>query len=277
MSKVLFLIDCQNDFIHPDGALCVKGADQDMVRLAKFIRDNVMDIDHIVLTIDTHQPLDISHPLMWTDSKGEHPKPIETVITVKDMEERKWIPTENPRMCLQFLKKLEDIGGYQHRIWPEHCLEHSWGAAIDARIMDALKYWTHSRQRRYTTVQKGLYQFAEHYGAFQANVNLGVPETEFNSRLMIDLISYDTIYIAGEAKSHCVASTLAQMLDWSPRCAEKIIILSDCMSDVEGLGFLGTSIFNRAQELGVATLTTKEITSDQGGIGTWGSNTQTFG
>ncbi len=43
----------------------VPGADEDMVRLSKLIRAQAHRIDHIVVTLDTHPVIDISHPVFW--------------------------------------------------------------------------------------------------------------------------------------------------------------------------------------------------------------------
>jgi len=49
------------------------------------------------------------------------------------------------------------------------------------------------------------------------------------------LASYDRIYIAGEAKSHCVLETVASIMryfDAQPRIIKKIRIIEDGMSSV---------------------------------------------
>ena len=64
MSNTLFIIDPQNDFCDPEnGALYVPGAENDMARLSDFIATNGPKLDRIVVSLDSHQRLDISRPL----------------------------------------------------------------------------------------------------------------------------------------------------------------------------------------------------------------------
>ncbi len=53
-----------------------------------------------------------------------------------------------------------------------------------------------------------------------------------------------------EAKSHCVATSLKQAMDFAPELAKKITVIEDCMSDVPGLGYLGEPVFCRSKKEG---------------------------
>lgn len=59
---------------------------------------------------------------------------------------------------------------------------------------------------------------------------------EKNSSLIEKLINYDALFIAGQAKSHCVAWTIDDLLKeikaMDSSLTEKIYILEDCMSPV---------------------------------------------
>jgi nicotinamidase-related amidase len=50
------------------------------------------------------------------------------------------------------------------------------------------------------------------------------------------LLNFDAVVIAGQAKSHCVAWTIADLLDeiqaTDPKLAQKIYLLEDCSSPV---------------------------------------------
>jgi nicotinamidase/pyrazinamidase len=72
---LLLVIDMQYDFCFPDGALYVHGAEKDAERLGRFINKYSERIDHIVLTQDNHNVIDISHPAYWEDPNGNHPLP----------------------------------------------------------------------------------------------------------------------------------------------------------------------------------------------------------
>ena len=126
-------------------------------------------------------------------------------------------PVSHPKKPDQYVQDLEADGQFAHFIWPEHCLIGSRGAALHDTLLDALKEWSHQRDLDYVAVQKGLYPLSEHFGIFRAQVpDPAVPETQLNTALIADLDRFDTIYLMGEAKSHCVANSLKQILDFAP-------------------------------------------------------------
>ena len=61
----LLIMDPQNDFCSPRGSFFVPGADEDNHRLADFILDKKEEIDQIIVTLDSHYVIDISHPSFW--------------------------------------------------------------------------------------------------------------------------------------------------------------------------------------------------------------------
>lgn len=248
--NALLIIDAQYDFCHPNGALYVPGADQDMRRLAKFITVNSYQINHIVVTLDTHPVNDISHPAFWADAKGVSPTPF-TQITLADVQAGTWKARQFPKEAEKYLTDLEAQGEFPHLIWPEHCLQGSRGAALDEHVMEALKLWAR-RGKNYQAVTKGTHPLTEHFGIFQAQVPIpGAPETQLNQGLFDTLHHYEQVYLVGEARSHCVATSLKQTLDYAPELAAKMIIVEDCMSDVTGLGHLGQPIYDEARRRGL--------------------------
>ena len=64
----------------------------------------------------------------------------------------------------------------------------------------------------------------------------GAPIAEKNEGLIKQLLEYDAVVIAGQAKSHCVAWTVHDLLDGirerDPSLARKIYLLEDCTSPV---------------------------------------------
>lgn len=251
MANALLIIDAQFDFCHPDGALFVPGADADIERIANLIRRFAARIDHIVVTLDTHHILDIAHPLFWLDAVGHHPAPF-THISAAEVKAGQWIPRFDAGQAIQYVMDLEADGQFQHFIWPEHCLIGAHGAALHDTLLAALRDWTQQRDLDYKAVQKGLYPLTEHFGIFRAQVpDPAVAETQLNTDLIADLESFDTVYLMGEAKSHCVANSLKQMLDFAPGLLPKLVVVGDCMSDVTGLGHLADAIFAEARGRGV--------------------------
>ena len=247
MKNAFLIIDAQFDFCHPDGALFVPGAEQDIERISKLIRQHTDQTDHVVVTLDTHHVLDIAHPLFWADAAGNHPAPF-TQITADDVDAGRWLPRFSPEKARHYIHALEADGQFAHFIWPEHCLIGSHGAALHDTLFDALKDWSQQRNRDYVAVQKGLYPLSEHFGIFRAQVpDPAVPETQLNTALIADLNRFDAVYLMGEAKSHCVANSLAQMLNFAPELVSKLVVVTDCMSDVTELGHLADSIYAEAR------------------------------
>lgn len=257
--NAVLIIDAQFDFCHPQGALFVPGADADMKRLAAWIKANKSHIDHISVTMDSHPVNDISHPSFWQDKNGNFPNPY-TPITAQEIKEGKWSPRFFPREAINYVESLEKQGEFGHFIWPYHCLIGSRGAAIDDNVMEALIEWTKDG-KFYQVVAKGTYPLTEHFGIFRANVPVpNRPETQLNQALIDTLEKYRNVYLAGEAKSHCVANSLKQALEEAPNLANKFIILEDCMSDVPNLGHLGAPVYARAKNTGIRFANSTDIT-----------------
>ena len=71
MRLEFLIVDPQNDFSDaPDAALPVTGAGADAERLAHLLERLRDRIDGIRVTLDTHQLLDIAHPVFWVDDAG---------------------------------------------------------------------------------------------------------------------------------------------------------------------------------------------------------------
>jgi nicotinamidase/pyrazinamidase len=246
----MLIIDAQIDFTSPEGTLFVPGADNDMKRLANWIKNNKQKIDHIAITLDNHPVNDISHPSFWQDKNGNHPAPF-TPISLQEINEGKWIPRFNAEEAIAYVEKLESQGEFSHFIWPFHCLIGSKGAALNEDLMEAVTEWT-LEGNYYQAVTKGTYPLTEHFGIFRANVPVADrPETQLNKTLINTLQSYENVILAGEAKSHCVANSLKQAMEEAPSLAQKFIIVEDCMSDVPNLGFLGDPIYEKAKKMGI--------------------------
>jgi nicotinamidase-related amidase len=88
------------------------------------------------------------------------------------------------------------------------------------------------------------------------------PETQLNTSLISTLAAFDYIYLAGEARSHCVATSLKQILDFAPELARKMVVIEDCMSDVTGLGHLGEPIYSQARKAGLQFVKAGDLVFD---------------
>lgn len=253
---LLLIIDMQYDFCSPGGSLYVKGSEEDVARLARFISLNESEIDHIIFTQDNHNVIDISHPVFWEDKNGNYPKPF-TGISLKKVLGGIWQPRFQKGKAIDYIRKLELQGEYPHTIWPEHCIIGSHGAAIVDEILEPVKVWAR-KGRFYDLVIKGTNPLTEHFGALKANVPIaGCAETQLNTDLVNKIMSASKVYIAGEAKSHCVANTVKQLLHLGG-VAKKLFILEDCMSDVEGFEKIALPIYHKAGKEGATFITSRE-------------------
>ncbi|NMB71583.1 MAG: isochorismatase family protein [Bacteroidales bacterium] len=242
--NALLLIDMQYDFCHPKGALYVPGADKDVVRTAGFIRNNRTFIERIIFTMDFHQVTDISHPRFWANREGRHPVPF-TRISSQDIEEGKWRALFYPETAHAYVRNLELQGEYVHTIWPEHCIMGSRGSAIADEVMDAVREWAEDG-RFFRAIIKGTNPLTEHFGAIRANIPVEDDDTtKVNNTLLKELEMYDTIYLAGEARSHCVANTIKQLGEF-PHLIKKLVLLEDCTSSVPGFEDIASTIYEKA-------------------------------
>lgn len=261
MSVQLLIVDPQNDFCSPNGSLYVAGADKDMERLADLIEARIDRIDDIRVTLDSHRSLHIAHPIWWKDKDGNHPDPF-TVISVDDVESKKWMAT-NPgfqQRSLEYVKKLRDNGKYSLVIWPPHCLIGSWGHNVYPRLFEALQKW----EQRFATVDyvtKGSNMFTEHYSAVSADVpDPDDPTTLINTGLIKRLQTADTIWIAGEALSHCVASTVREIAqEFGDDQVKKFAMITDTCSPVTGFESQAEDFMREMISKGMQTIKTTEL------------------
>jgi nicotinamidase-related amidase len=234
MQIELLIIDPQNDFCDPKGALYVGGAENDMSRLAAMIHRLKDKIGDIHVTLDSHHLIDIAHPIFWLNSKGQHPDPF-TIVAAEDVRNGLYRAT-NPQFqdrVVEYVTSLESNGRYPLCIWPPHCLIGSWGYIVFPELYDALLKWeTDFAMVDYVT--KGSNFWTEHYSAVQADVP--DPEdagTQLNWQLIETLQKADVILLAGEARSHCLANTVKDIADnFGEENIKKMVLLEDATSDV---------------------------------------------
>ncbi len=231
--KVLFLgIDIQQDFMD-NGALGVPGAKQDVLRITKFIYDNMDKISNIAVSLDTHLPHQIFHPCWWIDENGNHPAPY-TVITLADLDAGRWRAVINPQASREYVKHLEQDAKKALCIWTYHCLQGTSGAALENQFANMVYFHSVAKKTVVQRLVKGQDPLSEMYGIIK-------PEYDTKGYINLDFLnkleSYDKILIAGEAKSHCVLESIHQILEYyetRPEITKKVYILEDCMSSIPG-------------------------------------------
>ena len=72
-----------------------------------------------------------------------------------------------------------------------------------------------------------------------------------NRKLLYKLEKFDKVYIAGEAKSHCVSTSVKQIVDNIEANLNRVVILEDAMSPVPGFETIATPIYKEAKRKGV--------------------------
>ena len=259
----LLIIDPQNDFCDlPGAALPVAGADADMQRLAAFVTRLGDRLDGIHVTLDSHQPLDIAHPRWWRNAAGESPAPF-TLISAADVRDGIWQARDPQQQAYSqgYCEALEANGRYQLIIWPEHCLIGSWGHNVHSAVAGALADWGRQRLKTVDYVFKGTNPATEHYSAIRAEVpDPADPDTGLNRALIERLSAADTVVIAGEALSHCVAATVRDLADQlDPADISRLVLLTDCCSPVGGFEALGEQFLADLTARGMRTATSTEF------------------
>jgi nicotinamidase-related amidase len=243
MKVHLVVIDPQNDFCDPNGSLFVPGADQDMSRLSTLVNRIHSRLDDISVTLDSHHRYDVAHPVFWKDRSGNHPGPF-TLISSSDVENQVWTPSQpgHYKRALEYVKQLERNDRYTLCIWPPHCLIGHWGHNVYPELHTALENFENSGAI-VNYVTKGSNIWTEHYSAIQAEVvDPNDPTTQLNDRFINALAHADIVAIAGEASSHCLASTARDIADnLGDDFVSKIVLLEDATSPVPGFESLGTS------------------------------------
>lgn len=249
----LVLVDVQNTFCLPEFELFVAGrsgtgAIDDNRRLCKFLYHNLHAITQIFPTLDTHQPIQIFHPIFLVNPQGEHPPPF-TEVSVHDVEEGNW--KVNPavsaslgleadylqRHLLHYTRVLEEGGKYRLTVWPYHALLGGTGHALVSAVQEAIFFHSLVRESTPEFQIKGQNPLTEHYSALGPEVLTG-PEgeqiAEKNTAFLRKLADFDMIILTGQAKSHCLAWTIDDLLEdplFRP-LARKVYLLEDCTSPV---------------------------------------------
>ena len=258
MSLEFLIIDPQNDFSDSsDAALPVTGAGADAERLAHLLERLCDRIDNIHVTLDTHQLVDIAHPLFWVDAAGQSPSPF-TQIGISDIENGIW-RTFDPRSqqrARTYIQALHDNGRYQLTIWPPHCLVGTRGHNVMPVVAKALRAWEQTRFSRVNYVNKGQNPWTEHYSAVKADVpDPDDPSTQINRRLIEVLEKADMVALSGQALSHCVANTVRDIADaFSPENIHKLVLIEDTCSSVPGFEALGQRFVTDMQKRGMRTV-----------------------
>ena len=262
----LLLVDVQNTFCIPEFELFVAGrsgmeAVEDNTRLCRFIYANLSSITRIHATLDTHTAMQIFHSVFLVDDAGNHPEPM-TAVSLEDVESGRW--KVNPRVSVElgvdqeylihYSRSLSRDGFYALMVWPYHAMLGGVGHALVSAVEEALFFHNMVRSSQTSFEVKGVHPFTENYSALRpevlhdargeklvglqgsAGAGAGAGAGINGGALIDELLGYDALIVAGQAKSHCVAWTVADLLTEirkrDPALAEKVYLLEDCSSPV---------------------------------------------
>ncbi|MBN1122010.1 MAG: nicotinamidase [Anaerolineae bacterium] len=233
---LLLLVDPQVDFIHTDGALSVPGAVDDTRRTIEWLFSNLERVTTIAASLDTHVPIQIFYPGWWIDKEGNHPAPY-TLISAQDVKKGKWQPTIEEAWSIEYVDRLEKAAKKVLTIWPYHTMLGTPGHAITPALYEAIICHSTARQTEPILYVKGSIPKTEHYSILEPEVKVkGDPLGTLNIDLIDRIGSYDLVYMAGQAKSHCVLETADSLVTYYSNNRAELInrwrMLSDCTSSV---------------------------------------------
>jgi nicotinamidase-related amidase len=266
-------VDVQNTFCIPGFELYVQGAEHDNRRFCEFLYRNLGAITATIPTLDTHRAMQIFHPIWLIDEEGRHPEPY-TLVRPEDVQAGRW--RINPaavegagfeadyaqKHLLDYTRKLARGSKYRLTIWPYHALLGGVSHALVSSVEEAIFFHTIARSSQPEFQVKGDNPLTEHYSILGPEVTEGpdgVTIAGMNDLLIQQLLGYDAIVVAGQAKSHCVAWTIDDLLEGDDEreqaLAPRTYLLEDCTSPVvvPGMDYTGeaNAAFERFAEAGM--------------------------
>jgi nicotinamidase-related amidase len=251
----LLVVDVQNTFCVPGFELFVAGrsgtgAVEDNRRLCEFVYRSLGSITQIVPSLDTHHAMQVFHAAWIVDERGGHPEPY-SLISAADVEAGRW--RVNPavaealgleqeyaeRHLVHYTRKLAEGGKYELTVWPYHALLGGIGHALVSAVEEAIFFHCLARCSRPAFQVKGEHALTEHYSMLGPEVTEG-PDGDGlggqNTALIEQLLGFDAVVVAGQAKSHCLAWTIDDLLSEDDvrehALAERTYLLEDCTSPV---------------------------------------------
>ena len=251
----LLVVDAQNTFCVPDFELFVagrsgRGAVDDCRRLCDFVYRNLGAITQTFPSLDTHHAMQVFHAVWLVDEHGEHPAPY-TLVSADDVTAGRWRvnpavadslgldPDYTARHLAHYTRRLAEGGKYDLTIWPYHAMLGGIGHALVSAVEEALFFHGMARSSQPDFQVKGDKPLTEHYSMLGPEVTEG-PDGERlggkNVELIEKLLTFDAVAVAGQAKSHCVAWTIDDLLRsdsaQGARLAQRMYLLEDCTSPV---------------------------------------------
>ena len=210
---------------------------------------NLGEITQIFPSLDTHRAMQVFHAIWLVDENGNHPGPY-TLVSAEDVASGRW--RANPavaealgigrdyaaRHLVHYTRRLADGGKYDLMIWPYHAMLGGIGHALVPAFEEAVFFHGVARLSNPEFQVKGDNPLTEHYSMVGPEVTEGPDGDRLggkNTQLIETLLSFDAVVVAGQAKSHCLAWTIDDLLEeegLGSRLAERTYLLEDCTSPV---------------------------------------------
>lgn len=275
----LLAIDVQNTFCIPGFELFVRGrsglgAVEDNVRLCEFIYRNLSLLTDIIPTMDTHAVMQVFHAEFWVDEAGDNPP---SMALIHHSEVARGVWNVNPAMAdyvgksyealqkyaFHYTKRLDELGKYPLTVWPYHSMLGGIGHALVSAFEEACFVHNLARNSQTQFELKGSNPLTENYSVLSPEVlqdDSGRAIAHKNTALIDRLLTFDAVIVAGQAKSHCVAWTVDDLLSEiqtrDPGLAGRVYLLEDCSSPVVAPGVVdftdqAYAAFNRFAEAGM--------------------------
>jgi len=207
----------------------------DTRRTIEWLLRHAGEVTDVAASLDSHIPLQIFYSTWWRNADGRPPAPY-TPITAQQVEDGTWRPLYEPGWSKGYAHRLEAQFKKQLMIWPFHTMLGTPGHALDPSLAQAIAFHSAGRQSQPTYIIKGLIAKTEYYSLLEPEVKVPEdPRGNLNQAFLDGLLAYDRVYVAGQAKSHCVLETLASIVRHvgdSPEILGKLRLLEDCTSSV---------------------------------------------
>jgi nicotinamidase-related amidase len=235
--------------------------------------------------MDTHQTIQIFHSVFLVNEQGQHPQPY-TLVSAEDIERGAW--TFNPAVARSlgvsesygqaylrhYARRLREGGKYDLTIWPYHAMLGGIGHALVPAFEEAMFFHSVARYAQPAFQIKGNHPLTENYSALRPEVLEdagGEAVAQPNVELIENLIQSDAVVIAGQAKSHCVAWTIGDLLDEmvlvDKSLTQKVYLLEDCTSPVVIPGVVdyteeADAAFQRFADAGMHVVRSTDLVKD---------------
>jgi nicotinamidase-related amidase len=142
------------------------------------------------------------------------------------------------RHLAHYTRRLAEGGKYDLTIWPYHAMLGGIGHALVSAVEEAFFFHGIARRSQPEFQVKGDNPLTEHYSMLGPEVTEGPDGDRLgakNTELIEKLLRFDAVVVAGQAKSHCMAWTIDDLLEdeaAGERLAERTYLLEDCTSPV---------------------------------------------